>query len=271
MDKVLVMVIVLKVEKDINVCTNITRWLDYLMPVLNGLIAWQKENEFLCDVRATAPAVSCEDPTCRLTLTQQQLMTWYGLFRVLVHIRNNGQSTTLEQCVIMCDTWDRTASSFPAESCVNITKQIRNDFFHVARCRFAFFSPVLLISTVFPADITRVVKYGKNWLETRCSSRFFDSIPSQSDTHHPSRHRLEEESKDNLSEVEDDLRVHYKLNKDYFSHEAWWEHTGDRGRSQSKQMMTKAENSGEKIQKPKVRSDKRRSHSRSLIRKQGVG
>lgn len=148
MDKVLVMVIVLKVEKDINVCTNITRWLDYLMPGLNGLIAWQKENEFLCDVRATAPAVSCEDPTCRLTLTQQQLMTWYGLFRVLVHIRNNGQSTTLEQCVIMCDTWDRTASSFPAESCVNITKQIRNDFFHVARCRFAFFSPVLVISTL---------------------------------------------------------------------------------------------------------------------------
>lgn len=95
------------------------------------------------------------------------LMTWYGLFRVLVQIRNNGQSTTLKQCGIMWDTWDRTASSFPAESCINITKQIRNDFFHVGRCRFAFFSPVLVISTVFPADITRVVKYGKNWLETR--------------------------------------------------------------------------------------------------------
>lgn len=114
------------------------------------------------------------------------LMTWYGLFRVLVQIRNNGQSTTLEQCEIMWDTWDRTASSFPAESCINITKQIRNDFFHVGRCRFAFFSPVLVISTVFPADIIRVVKYGKNWLETRRSSRF-DSIPSQSDTHHHSR------------------------------------------------------------------------------------
>lgn len=139
--------------------------------------------------QATAPAVSCEDPTCRFDPdwhNNSLLMTWYGLFRVLVQIRNNGQSTTLEQCEIMWDTWDRTASSFPAESCINITKQIRNDFFHVGRCRFAFFSPVLVISTVFPADIIRVVKYGKNWLETRRSSRF-DSIPSQSDTHHHSR------------------------------------------------------------------------------------
>lgn len=245
--EVLVIVIVLKVEKDINLCTYITRWSDYFMPGLIGLIAWQKEN-LCCQLwRPHLPFWS------RLTANQTEvglwhnnslLMTWYGLFRVLVQIRNNGQSATLEQCEIMWDTWDWTASSFPAESRVNITKQIRNDFFHVGRCRFAFFSPVLVVSTVFPADITRVVKYGKNWLETRCSWRF-DSIPSQ-------------------SEVNDDLRVQYKLNKDYFRD------TGDRGRSQSKQMMTKTEN-GLKTQKPKVRSDKRRSRSRSLIRKRGVG
>lgn len=167
MDEVLVMVIVLKVEKDINLCTFITRWLDYYMPGLIGLIAWQKENVFLCDVRATMN-------TCRFAPDWQPIRrklaydtttacSWPDMviFRVLVQIRNNGQSTTLEQCVIMCDTWDRTASSFPAESCVNITKQIRNDFIHVGRCRFAFFSLVLVISTVFPANITRVVKYGK--------------------------------------------------------------------------------------------------------------
>lgn len=261
-----VLVIVLKVEKDINLCTYITRWSDYFMPGLIGLIAWQNENLCCQLCRPHLPfwsQLTANQTGVGLWHNNSLLMTWYGLFRVLVQIRNNGQSTTLEQCEIMWDTWDWTASSFPAESRVNITKQIRNDFFHVGRCRFAFFSPVLVISTVFPADITRVVKYGKNWLETRCSWRL-DSIPSQSDTHHHSRHRQEEGSKDNLSEVNDDLRVQYKLNKDYFRD------TGDRGRSQSKQMMTKTEN-GLKTQKPKVRSDKRRSRSRSLIRKRGVG
>lgn len=69
---------------------------------------------------------------------------------------------------------------------------------------------------------------------------------------------------DRRKRANDDLRVQYKLNKDYFRD------TGDRGRSQSKQMMPKTEN-GLKTQKPKIRSDKRRSRSRSLIRKRGVG
>lgn len=148
--------------------------------------------------QATAPAVSCENPTCRFDPDWQPIRrklaydtttacSWPDMDYSGCWFRSGiMESTTLEQCEIMWDTWDRTASSFPAESCVNITKQIRNDFFHVGRCRFAFFSPVLVISTVFPADIIRVVKYGKNWLETRRSSRF-DSIPSQSDTHHHSR------------------------------------------------------------------------------------
>lgn len=38
-------------------------------------------------------------------------------------------------------------------------------------------------------------------------------------THTITADRQEEESKDNLSGVNNDLRVQYKLNKDYFSHE----------------------------------------------------
>lgn len=39
-------------------------------------------------------------------------------------------------------------------------------------------------------------------------------------THTITADRQEEESKDNLSGVNNDLRVQYKLNKDYFSHES---------------------------------------------------